>query len=165
MWVCDCNSFYFTKMLNGLIGLQGKWHWNPCCVHAGTAQAREHLQWELEPGSCGASALAAAVALQSLGRAGWQQLYAVRRSCVRGEKGEGGPKSPKGRMYSAAWYVLNAGASSCDCPKWAWCEWWSLNLLGGWEERLFPICASVCRRVWLEKRTCSLSLIAKYREI
>lgn len=50
---CECVTatlfIYFTKILNGLVGLQLKWLWNPRRVQIGTAQSREHLQWELEP--------------------------------------------------------------------------------------------------------------------
>jgi len=101
-------------------------------------------------------------------RLSWcQQLCAVRRSCVKQRMGverEGGPESQKGRMDSAAWYVLNDGASCCDFQKFAWCKWRALNLLSGWG-RLFPVCVSGYRRVYLEKPTCSLNLIVQQNKI
>lgn len=161
MRVCDCNSLYFTKILNGLVGLQLKWLWNPCCVQIGIAQSREHLQWELEPAVVGCQLL------PLLWRSShWAELLAA--LCSQEKLCKGGKKESVAQSHRRGGCIQQHGVfwtlellavtvqSELGVNDGHW------NLLAGWgEQRLFPICASVCRRVWLEKLTYSWSLTAK----
>lgn len=152
-------SFFFTKILKGLVGLQGIWHWNPSCWQASTTRYSAEQKGDLWNQKWSKAVVGCQIEGLQLMLMQWQSshwaklvtgaLCSQKELCkvenrVGGE-GEGGPKSQKGRTYSAAWYVLNIWASCCDFQKLAWCKWWSLNLLAGWgRERL--ILLNLCRK-------------------
>lgn len=73
-----------------------------------------------------------------------------------GEQGERGPKSETGRVCHAPWCVVSTGDACCDSEV-RMAEMMGIELACG-QGRLFPVCVSVYRRVYLKKGTCLVNL-------